>query len=226
MNDTAILDVIRSALAALAEDNEDITVPSEDANLNTPLSELGLDVISFSELILDLETRFDNRDLGLSSLMVPETFVDTTLGKLFERIQNRVGQRENQAGSLVVYVDDEEENLFVFRRKLGKELNIKTFSDPTEALDFIAKEADVALVITDEVMPGMRGNELCDEVKKVKPYMKFILITGNPENDDNLMYRSLRQNRFYDFIQKPVDFDGKKEKYLTMIRDIVGRKVS
>ena len=77
------------------------------------------------------------------------------------------------------------------------------------------------LVITDEVMPGMSGNELCDAVHETKPLMKFILITGNPNSDGDLMYRALRRNRFFEFFNKPVDFESKGEEYLTLINRII-----
>jgi DNA-binding NtrC family response regulator len=77
------------------------------------------------------------------------------------------------------------------------------------------------LVITDEVMPKLSGNELCDAVKKSKPNLKFILITGNPNHDSDLMYLTLRKNRFYEFINKPVDFENKAEEYFSMIQSLI-----
>jgi hypothetical protein len=55
--------------------------------------------------------------------------------------------------------------------------------------------------------------------------LKFILITGNPNSDDDLMYRSLRNSRFYDFINKPVDLEGKGEEYLKLFQDILKSEV-
>ncbi len=122
----------------------------------------------------------------------------------------------------VVYVDDEEENLFIFRRKFGKDLNLKTFANPIEALEHIRKSSNIGLVITDEVMPKLSGNQLCDEVRKTKPNMKFILITGNPNQDEDLLYKSLRQNRFYELINKPMDLESKGKEYLSMIKALLG----
>jgi DNA-binding NtrC family response regulator len=167
----------------------------------------------------DLEERLDGRRLDMENFLVPEAFYDVTIGQILDYIEDRVALRRKK--SIVVYVDDEEENLFIFRRKFGKDFNLKLFSDPQEALEFIKSNNNVALVITDEVMPGLRGNKLCEEVRKAKPFMKFILITGNPENDENLMYKSLRRGRFYEFIQKPVDFDGKRDEYLELINSII-----
>jgi DNA-binding NtrC family response regulator len=125
------------------------------------------------------------------------------------------------ANPLVVYVDDEEENLFIFKRKFASAFSLRSFSDPMEALEFILTNNDVALVVTDEVMPKLSGNELCDKVHESKPNLKFILITGNPNSDDDLMYRSLRYNRFYEFINKPMDFEGKGREYLHLIQGVI-----
>ena len=70
-------------------------------------------------------------------------------------------------------------------------------------------------------MPALSGCKLCDETKKAKPNMKFIMITGNPNHDGDLMYKSLRKDRFYDFINKPVDFDKNGEEYLAIIQGLV-----
>ena len=43
---------------------------------------------------------------------------------------------------VVVYVDDEEENLFDYRRRYSNRLNLRTFSNPNEALAFIRDNPD------------------------------------------------------------------------------------
>ncbi len=122
---------------------------------------------------------------------------------------------------VVVCVDDEEENLFLFRRRYGKRLNLKTFTDPLEALVYIKSSPDVVLVLTDESMPGLTGNQLCDEVHKYKPILKFILITGNPGGDQNLLHQTLRHGRFYDFLNKPLDLERKGEEYFESMNRVV-----
>jgi len=219
LNSKEVYEVIKSAVLHLNKvDNQAIKLEKE-INPDKTLDQYGFDIISFGELVRELEDRFDGRDLNLESFLIPENFFDLTIGQLCEHIQSRVERKIKNP--IVVYVDDEEENLFIFKRKFGKDFNLKMFSDPKNALDYIASEPDVSLVITDEVMPGICGNQLCDEVRKIKPYIKFILITGNPEGDQNLMYKTLRGNRFYDFIQKPVDFDGKRDEYIKLIGSLL-----
>jgi hypothetical protein len=58
-------------------------------------------------------------------------------------------------------------------------------------------------------------------VHETKPLMKFILITGNPNGDGDLMYRALRRNRFFEFFNKPVDFSARGEEYLALIHGVL-----
>ena len=219
-----IYTIVKASVIELAKNNQEIKALDDEMKPEARWADYGFDVFTLGELERDLEERLDGRKLDLEGFLVPETFYDLSVGQVLGYIQKTIVTKHRQP--IVVYVDDEEENLFIFRRKFGKDFNIKSFSDPWEALDFINASSDVALVITDEVMPGLRGNNLCDEVRKTKPYMKFILITGNPEDDNGLMYNSLRRGRFYDFIEKPVDFDGKREVYLQMIQSIIDKKVA
>ncbi len=183
------------------------------------LEDIGVDQVAFSEIKDELEKRYEGKRLNLENYLNPTEFPYLTVAKLLEHLEKLfVTTNKNP---LVVYVDDEEDNLFVFNRKLGKKITLKTFTKPLEALEFIRTNSDVALVITDEVMPLMGGNELCDEVHKTKPYLKFILITGNPDDDSNLLYKSLRHNRFYEFINKPLDLENKSEEYLNLVLGLI-----
>jgi len=221
MNTEKIYELVCAAVNELRKEDEDILALDKPIQKDKPLHEYGLDSFTLGELERDLESRLDGHKLGFDSFLVPENFYSVTVGHIVEQISNRVGSVVKDP--VVVYVDDEEENLFVFKRKFGKALTLKTFANPVEALEYIKSTDTVALVITDEVMPSLSGNQLCDEVKKVKPYMNFILITGNPENDDQLMYKTLRHSRFYEFIQKPVDFEGKYNDYLSMIQSLINK---
>ncbi len=219
MDKDAIYNLLREAAISLSAADRSIPALPEKMEASRRLSDLGLDVVTLPEILDDLKSRLSGRELRVQDLLYPDVLNTLTIGDLVERLSSEL--RTGPRNPIVVYVDDEEENLFIFRRKYGKRLQLKTYSDPLEALAFIKASPDVALVITDEVMPNLNGNALCDAVKASKPAMKFILITGNPNNDGDLMYRTLRQNRFYEFISKPVDFEGKGEDYFNMIQSLI-----
>jgi CheY-like chemotaxis protein len=222
MDDIQAYGILKEIVLEMLGRGERVKALPDSIDREKSLEESGMDLIAFSEIAEEFQQRFNGRDFHLDAFMVPEEYYYLTLGKFLDLVCKAF--RPSSQNPIVVYVDDEEENLFVFKRRFGKELNLKSFTNPFEALAFVKSSPDVALVITDEVMPGLGGNALCDEVKKTKPNMKFILITGNPNSDGDLMYRTLRSNRFYDFISKPVDFANKGGQYFKLIQDLISSK--
>ncbi len=222
MNRNTAYELLVAAVQRVSGNDSEVDLLEEAINPDNYLVNYGYDVAFFGEVVRDLEKRLNVPSLEMEGLLVPERFNTCTVGEVVNHLV-QVQQSPLKREPIVVYVDDEEQNIFVFRRKFAKEFKLVTFSDPLEALDFIRQTPEVALVITDEVMPGLRGNELCTEVKKTNPGIEFILITGNPENDGDLLYSTLRQKRFYEFIQKPVDFDKMREEYLAMFRKLIGK---
>lgn len=216
METTTLYGIIKDIIAGLSTKDSSYLALPEILDEETSLDDLGLDITTMPEVVAALEGRLGGKDLKLGDVLNPSDLNTMTIGDFLKQVKLSLVSRTKNP--IVVYVDDEEENIFIFKRKYGKRLNLKTFTNPVDALAFVKASEDVALVITDEVMPRLGGNELCDEVHKAKPMMKFILITGNPNSDGDLMYKSLRSNRFFDFINKPVDFEGKGEEYFGMIQ--------
>ncbi len=223
METTELYGIIKEIVSGLAVKDPSYLALPDSLDENATLNDLGLDITTMPEVVADLESRLGGRDLKLDDMLNPSDMNTMTLGDFITQVRRSLASGRKNA--VVVYVDDEEENIFIFKRKYGKRLNLKTFTNPVEALAFIKMSDDVALVITDEVMPKMGGNELCDEVHKSKPLMKLVLMTGNPNSDGDLMYHSLSRNRFYDFINKPVDFDNKGEEYFTMFQRLLTSEI-
>jgi CheY-like chemotaxis protein len=223
-----IVGILREVFTRLAKDNPSFSPLPSVINETTTLDSLHVNEANIGELARELRARLGGIALNVELMYkMQKAFQGTaldihhykTVGDVAKHMQGSM--HHGIPNPVVVYVDDEEENLFVFRRKFGKRVNLRTFSDPKEALAFIKDSPEVVLVLTDEVMPGMTGNQLCDEVHKTRPVLKFILITGNPGGDENLMHRSLRHGRFYDFINKPLDFEAKGEEYFAALNKVV-----
>jgi CheY-like chemotaxis protein len=231
LNQERIFAILREVLARLSRENPSFSAISEfspSLDENTTLDSLHVTDANISELAKELRHRLGGVALNVELMYrMQKAFQGTpmdmnkynTLGDVAKHIEASL--HHGIANPMVVYVDDEEENLFIFRRKFGKRFNLRTYANSQEALGFIKDSPDVVLVVTDEVMPGMTGNQLCDEVHKSKPFLKFILITGNPSGDDNLLHRTLRHGRFYDFINKPLDLERKGEEYFEIINRVV-----
>ena len=222
-----IAEILRLALLNLSEKDSAFPKPPDSLDEELLLEDLGIrhansrmlmeelklhmGTVPDINMALLLEKLNDNKNLPWDSY----TLVKHLLNQFEANIQHRI------RNPMAVYVDDEEENLFVFKRKYTRRMALLTYQDSREALDFILKTKEVVLVITDEVMPNLTGNQLRDLVHRQKPFLKFILITGNPQHDEDLMYRSLKRNRFFDCIQKPIDLENKGEEYFALFNEVL-----
>lgn len=79
----------------------------------------------------------------------------------------------------VLVVDDE----LIARRAAAHTLqqagyDVTTAQDGREALDILARDTDIELVVTDVMMPEMTGTELAAEVKRRHPAMRILFVTG------------------------------------------------
>ena len=86
--------------------------------------------------------------------------------------------QNNDEKKTVLFVDDEEMLLEVgslMLQRLG--YNLLTANKGQEAIE-IFKRNEVAFVILDMRMPGMNGDEVCRQLKKIKPKVKIILASG------------------------------------------------
>jgi two-component system response regulator CpxR len=102
----------------------------------------------------------------------------------------------------VLLVDDEKE----FVDALAERLEIRDFEilkafDGDEAIDKVAN-VDVDIVVLDVLMPGKDGLATLREIKKAKPLVEVIMLTGNatvPSAIEGL------QSGAYDYLMKPTE---------------------
>jgi len=103
----------------------------------------------------------------------------------------------------ILFVDDELPNTLMAKQmlaSLGYDVVIRTSS--VEALEMFLKNPNrYDLVITDQTMPQITGNELAQEILKVRPDMPIILVTGFSETVTATNYREMG---FCAYIMKPL----------------------
>ena len=84
----------------------------------------------------------------------------------------------------ILCVDDEPFVLHALRRVLRPErYEFLPASSPIEALAIVATRV-VCVVISDEVMPGLYGSRLLEEVRKRSPETACVLFSGRPADPD------------------------------------------
>ena len=70
-----------------------------------------------------------------------------------------------------------------------------------EALEVMERENHrVDIVVSDVIMPEMDGPTLLKELRKTNPALKFIFVSGYP---DDAFKKSLDDNQEYTFLPKP-----------------------
>ena len=102
----------------------------------------------------------------------------------------------------VLVVDDESDNLDAFRFTFGKTFTLHFAASGEEALA-LAREHDVAVVVTDQRMPRMTGLELLRAVRDVRPDAIGIIVTAFTDVD--VLIESINLGRIYRYVTKPWD---------------------
>jgi len=103
--------------------------------------------------------------------------------------------------SKILYVDDEEFNLIIFRESLCDRFEIFTALSGEEALTILEKEKDIALVVSDQRMPGMSGVDLLAKVRELAPHAERIILTGYSDPHD--IIAAINEGHVYRYILKP-----------------------
>lgn len=100
----------------------------------------------------------------------------------------------------VLYVDDEDSNRRVFEIGFGREFQILTARNGEAALGVLA-ERPVALVLSDQRMPGLSGVELLRRVRELDPRTVRILVSGL--GDATMLRDAINSGSVYRFVPKP-----------------------
>jgi DNA-binding NtrC family response regulator len=102
----------------------------------------------------------------------------------------------------VLVVDDEQDNLDAFRFNFGKSFRLLYASSGEQALE-LARENDVAAVVTDQRMPRMTGLELLRAVRDLRPDAVGIIVTAFTDVD--VLIEAINLGRIYRYVTKPWD---------------------
>lgn len=100
----------------------------------------------------------------------------------------------------ILCVDDEQDILDSLYDTLKDHYNVKTANNAPDALKLL-READIAVVISDQRMPGMTGAALFSEIHKIKPYCKKILLTAYM--DINAAMEAINKGAVNKYLTKP-----------------------
>jgi response regulator RpfG family c-di-GMP phosphodiesterase len=101
----------------------------------------------------------------------------------------------------MLFIDDEEINRSNFLETFGDEYEILLAGSGEEALEIMARESNLALILSDQRMPGISGAEVLAQARELAPKAERIMITGYSEPDD--IMAAINQGQVYRYILKP-----------------------
>jgi CheY-like chemotaxis protein len=102
----------------------------------------------------------------------------------------------------ILLVDDELHALRALARTLRQENNVFTATNGEDALSILEKN-EIALIITDQRMPGMTGIELLAKVRQKYPDTVRIILTAYAVTDKNLLVDAINVGYVYRYLTKP-----------------------
>ncbi len=103
----------------------------------------------------------------------------------------------------ILFLDDETNILNSLRRLFVDEpYEVLTASDALAALDHV-REDDIAVVVSDQLMPEMTGTEFLAKVSEIRPEAVRIIMTGHADIDAAVA--AINLGHVYRFIRKPWD---------------------
>lgn len=116
--------------------------------------------------------------------------------------------KQNIRGKKCVVVDDIPDNTYILQQLLSQNgLSVITMSRAQDALEAYKHSTDIDLVITDLRMPGMSGQTLIMEIRKVEAETNrrrtpIMVLTGEASRDERIA--CLSQYGADDYLLKPI----------------------
>lgn len=148
-----------------------------------------------------LISKIEKKTLELSRL------IDKTTNENFKKKVKRGVVKSKSRDKIVAVIEDNIDMLDTLQSILETNgFGVVTFNNPLEAIKSLSKVIkDIDIILTDQKMPGMKGTTLIKRLKRIRPEIKTILMSGYPA-----------ENYIGQFLQKPV----KTKKLVSLIQQI------
>ncbi len=108
----------------------------------------------------------------------------------------------------LLVVDDEPDNLDLLYRTFHREYRVLRAENGPAALEILAKEGDVAVIISDQRMPLMSGTEFLSLTATKYPDIIRIILTGYTDVED--LVEAINSGKVFKYVTKPWNADELK----------------
>lgn len=103
----------------------------------------------------------------------------------------------------ILVVDDEPDNLDLLYRTFRRDFQVLKADSGVNALEVLASEGEVAVIISDQRMPEMKGTEFLSKTVPQFPDTVRIILTGFTDIED--LVEAINAGQVYKYITKPWD---------------------
>ncbi|WP_425389642.1 response regulator [Ekhidna sp.] len=104
----------------------------------------------------------------------------------------------------ILYIDDEEANLLLFRVSFEGEREVLVANSPEEGLQKLEENKQrIRAVISDMHMPKMNGVQFIEKAKETVNDIPYFILSGYAFNDE--IDDALKRNMIQKFFTKPFD---------------------
>ncbi|HEY9648033.1 MAG TPA: response regulator [Chroococcidiopsis sp.] len=128
--------------------------------------------------------------------------MDTAIPEL-DSISRQLMSLEKPQKPKMLVVDDEPDNLDLLYRTFRRDFNVLRAESGVIALEILAVEGEVAVIISDQRMPEMKGTEFLSRTVPKFPNTMRIILTGFTDVED--LVEAINSGQVYKYITKPWD---------------------
>jgi CheY-like chemotaxis protein len=120
-----------------------------------------------------------------------------------ESISRQLMTLERPKKAKMLVVDDEPDNLDLLYRTFRRDFQVLKAESGIKALEVLAQEGEVAVIISDQRMPEMKGTEFLSRTVPEFPDTVRIILTGFTDVED--LVDAINSGQVYKYITKPWD---------------------
>lgn len=120
-----------------------------------------------------------------------------------EQISRQIMNLERPKKPKMLVVDDEPDNLDLLYRTFRRDFQVLRAESGIQALEILEAEGEVAVIISDQRMPEMKGTEFLSKTVPQFPNTMRIILTGFTDVED--LVEAINSGQVYKYITKPWD---------------------
>ncbi|MBE9115007.1 response regulator [Lusitaniella coriacea LEGE 07157] len=121
----------------------------------------------------------------------------------FDSVTQQLKNIDRRKKPKMLVVDDEPDNLDLLYRTFRRDFRVYKADSGMQALEVLSEEGEVAVIISDQRMPEMKGTEFLSQTVPQFPDTVRIILTGFTDVED--LVEAINSGQVYKYITKPWD---------------------